>query len=51
VPDAVAKLNNQGSEDAMRAIMTSDTQPKTFAVEVPCGKGSFRIGGIAKARA
>ena len=48
VPDAVAKLNDQGSEDAMRAIMTSDTKPKTFAIEVPCGKGSFRIGGIAK---
>lgn len=48
VPDAVAKLNDKGSEDAMRAIMTSDTRPKTFAVEVPCGKGSFRIGGIAK---
>jgi glutamate N-acetyltransferase / amino-acid N-acetyltransferase len=48
VADAVAKLHDQGSEEAMRAIMTSDTQPKTFAVEVPCGKGSFRIGGIAK---
>jgi glutamate N-acetyltransferase/amino-acid N-acetyltransferase len=48
VTDAVAKLHDQGSEEAMRAIMTSDTQPKTFAVEVPCGKGSFRIGGIAK---
>lgn len=48
VPDAVAKLKPDGSEDAMRAIMTSDTRPKTFAVDVPCGKGSFRIGGIAK---
>lgn len=48
VPDVVAALNPKGSEDAMRAIMTSDTQPKTFAVEIPCGKGSFRIGGIAK---
>jgi glutamate N-acetyltransferase/amino-acid N-acetyltransferase len=49
VPSAVAKLNDKGSEDAMRAIMTSDTQPKTFAVEVPVGKsGSFRIGGICK---
>jgi glutamate N-acetyltransferase/amino-acid N-acetyltransferase len=47
VADAVAKLHGNGSA-AMRAIMTSDTQPKTFAVEVPCGKGSFRIGGIAK---
>jgi glutamate N-acetyltransferase/amino-acid N-acetyltransferase len=35
VPDAVAKLNDKGSDDAMRAIMTSDTRPKTFAVEVP----------------
>ncbi len=41
-------LSRTGSEAAMRAIMTSDTQPKTFAVEVPCGTGSFRIGGIAK---
>lgn len=49
VPDAIAKLKPDGSEDAMRAIMTSDTRPKTFAIEVPCGKnGSFRIGGIAK---
>ncbi len=48
VPDAIAKLDAKGSDDAMRAIMTSDTRPKTFAVEVPCGKGSFRIGGIAK---
>lgn len=48
VPDAVAKLKTDGSNDAMTAIMTSDTRPKTFAVDVPCGKGSFRIGGIAK---
>ena len=49
VPAAVAKLNDKGSDDAMRAIMTSDTRPKTFAVEVPVGKnGSFRIGGICK---
>ena len=49
VPGAVAKLSDKGSEDAMRAIMTSDTRPKTFAVEVPVGKnGSFRIGGICK---
>ncbi|WP_395747780.1 bifunctional glutamate N-acetyltransferase/amino-acid acetyltransferase ArgJ [Prosthecobacter sp.] len=48
VPEAVSKLKTDGSEDAMRAIMTSDTRPKTFAIDVPCGKGSFRIGGIAK---
>ena len=49
VPNAVAKLNDKGSDEAMRAIMTSDTRPKTFSIEVPVGKnGSFRIGGIAK---
>jgi glutamate N-acetyltransferase/amino-acid N-acetyltransferase len=48
VPDAVAKLKADGSNEAMTAIMTSDTRPKTFAIDVPCGKGSFRIGGIAK---
>ncbi|MEZ5383947.1 MAG: bifunctional glutamate N-acetyltransferase/amino-acid acetyltransferase ArgJ [Prosthecobacter sp.] len=48
VPDAVAGLQPKGSDDAMHAIMTSDTKPKSFAVEVPCGNGSFRIGGIAK---
>jgi len=42
------KLSPTGSEDASRAIMTSDTKPKSYAIEVPCGKGSFRIGGIAK---
>jgi glutamate N-acetyltransferase/amino-acid N-acetyltransferase len=44
----VEGLSASGSEKAMRAIMTSDTQPKTCAIEVPCGEGSFRIGGIAK---
>ncbi len=45
----VEGLSEDGSEKAMRAIMTSDTKPKTFAIEVPCANGtSFRIGGIAK---
>lgn len=41
-------LTPEGSDDASRAIMTSDTRPKTYSIEVPCGDGSFRIGGIAK---
>jgi len=41
-------LSADGSDKAARAIMTSDTRPKTFAIEVPCGEGSFRVGGIAK---
>ena len=42
------KLHAKGSDEAAQAIMTSDTRPKSFAIEVPCGSGSFRIGGIAK---
>jgi glutamate N-acetyltransferase/amino-acid N-acetyltransferase len=42
------KLTAKGSEAASRAIMTSDTKPKTYAIEVPCAGGSFRVGGIAK---
>jgi glutamate N-acetyltransferase/amino-acid N-acetyltransferase len=42
------KLHAKGSDEAAQAIMTSDTRPKSFAIEVPCGNGSFRIGGIAK---
>jgi glutamate N-acetyltransferase/amino-acid N-acetyltransferase len=42
------KSGPSGSEDAMHAIMTSDTKPKTFAVEVECEGATFRVGGIAK---
>lgn len=43
------KLSPDGSDDASRAIMTSDTKPKSYAIEVPLNGGrSFRIGGIAK---
>lgn len=48
IGDLVARLKPGGSDDASRAIMTSDTRPKTYAVEVPCKSGSFRVGGIAK---
>lgn len=48
VKDLAEKLSPDGSEDASRAIMTSDTRPKSYSIEVPCGEGSFRIGGIAK---
>ncbi len=48
IGELVKSLKGNGSDDAAAAIMTSDTRPKTFAIEVPCGKGSFRIGGIAK---
>ncbi len=49
VAELASKLTHDGNEDASRAIMTSDTKPKSYAIEVPLPKGgSFRIGGIAK---
>ncbi len=49
VAELAGKLTDTGSEDASRAIMTSDTKPKSYAIEVPLeGGGSFRVGGIAK---
>ena len=48
VPEVVARLHPDGSQEAADAIITSDTHTKSFAIEVPCGEGSFRVGGIAK---
>lgn len=45
---ASLKPNRTGSLASAAAIMTSDTFAKEFAVEVKTGKGSFRVGGIAK---
>ncbi|MGW4927511.1 bifunctional glutamate N-acetyltransferase/amino-acid acetyltransferase ArgJ [Agromyces sp. NPDC004153] len=44
VLSAIARLTADGGEDAARAIMTTDTKPKTVVVE---GDG-WRVGGIAK---
>ncbi len=44
VLSAIARLTAEGGEDAARAIMTTDTTPKTVVVE---GDG-WRGGGIAK---
>ncbi|MWB98939.1 bifunctional glutamate N-acetyltransferase/amino-acid acetyltransferase ArgJ [Agromyces seonyuensis] len=41
---AVAALSDEGGEDAARAIMTTDTKPKTVVV----GGQGWSIGGIAK---
>jgi glutamate N-acetyltransferase/amino-acid N-acetyltransferase len=41
-------LSPDGSAQAAQAIMTSDTRPKSYSIEVPCGGATFRIGGIAK---
>jgi len=44
VLSAIARLSPTGGEDAARAIMTTDSKPKTVVVE---GDG-WRVGGIAK---
>jgi glutamate N-acetyltransferase/amino-acid N-acetyltransferase len=48
VPALAEKLSRNGSDDASRAIMTSDTKPKSFSIEIPMSTGAVRIGGIAK---
>ena len=41
-------LSSEGGADAAEAIMTTDTHPKSVAVEIQIGDTSVRIGGIAK---
>ena len=41
-------LGDQGGDAAARAIMTTDTVPKEYAVELELGGGTVRIGAIAK---
>jgi glutamate N-acetyltransferase/amino-acid N-acetyltransferase len=48
IPDLVKGLSRDNPDDASRAIMTSDTRPKSIAIEVPIGNHTIRIGGIAK---
>ncbi len=45
---AVSALSSRGGACAMRAIMTTDTREKTFAVEGRIGGKIVRIGGMAK---
>ena len=41
-------LSREGGADAAEAIMTTDTHPKSVAVEIEVGDTPVRIGGIAK---
>ena len=45
---AVAELSPGQGAQAARAIMTTDPFPKEHAVTVHTGRGSFRVGGMAK---
>jgi glutamate N-acetyltransferase/amino-acid N-acetyltransferase len=48
MPELVAALSASGSEEAAKAIMTSDTFHKEIAVELELVGKTVRIGGIAK---
>ena len=45
---AASALSTEGGADAAEAIMTTDTHPKSVAVEVEIDGTPVRIGGIAK---
>ncbi|HBU11868.1 MAG TPA: arginine biosynthesis protein ArgJ [Clostridiales bacterium] len=48
VPELVKKLSKEGGKDAARAIMTTDTSVKEFAVEFDLGGSTCRLGAIGK---
>jgi glutamate N-acetyltransferase / amino-acid N-acetyltransferase len=48
IAEASASLTATGGEDAARAIMTTDTVPKTHAVEFELGGVPVRVGGMCK---
>jgi glutamate N-acetyltransferase/amino-acid N-acetyltransferase len=48
IPELAAKLSSKSGHAVARAIMTSDTFPKEYAVEVQGSGGVFRVGGVAK---
>ena len=48
IPAAVAGLSNSGGELAAQAIMTTDTVPKSCAVELEIDGRTVRVGGMAK---
>jgi len=45
---AINSLSVDGGDDAAEAIMTTDTHPKSAAVEIEIGGKTVTIGGIAK---
>ena len=47
-PALVAGLNSKGGDDVAKAIITSDTHEKQFAISFQLGDQRIRIGGCAK---
>jgi glutamate N-acetyltransferase/amino-acid N-acetyltransferase len=48
VAAAAERLSPEGGPDAARAIMTTDSVPKTAVVRRDGGGGAWRVGGMAK---
>jgi glutamate N-acetyltransferase / amino-acid N-acetyltransferase len=48
IAGACASLADDGGEAAARAIMTTDTVPKTHAIEFELGGTTVRVGGMCK---
>ena len=48
IPKLVKGLQSKSGRDFAKSIMTSDTFPKSFAVEFPLGTKTVRIGAAAK---
>jgi len=48
LPEAVKSLSDEGGDIAAKAIMTTDTVSKQYAVELEVGGKTVRIGGMAK---
>jgi glutamate N-acetyltransferase/amino-acid N-acetyltransferase len=48
LPDLVAGLKPEGLPEVSRAIMTTDTRPKTASVKGKIGGKEFILGGMAK---
>ena len=51
IPQIVAALSEEGAAEAAEAIMTTDTVPKSCAVEVELASGRAVIGAMAKGAA
>lgn len=48
IGELASGLSRKKGDDLAAAIMTSDTKPKSIAIEVPLGAKTIRIGGVAK---
>lgn len=48
IPRLAASLSKEGGREAAEAIMTTDTRPKSMAVEFEAGGKKCRLGGMAK---